>query len=113
MTPKSASQSCRVPRVPPQRIRPPPDTVPGPETVMLWAPCRAIEDVSPRVKSMWSQIGELTSPFGYGNLLSTVTPADVAAVYPPATYDRLAAVKARVDPENVFRGNHNIPPASG
>jgi FAD/FMN-containing dehydrogenase len=61
--------------------------------------------------AMWSQIGALTSPFGYGNLLSTATPADVAAVYPPATYDRLAAVKARVDPENVFRRNHNIPPA--
>jgi FAD/FMN-containing dehydrogenase len=64
-------------------------------------------------EAMWSQIGPLTSPFGYGNFLSTATAADVAAVYPPATYDRLAAVKARVDPENVFRGNHNIPPAPG
>ncbi|MDQ1743604.1 MAG: hypothetical protein QOE23_1943 [Pseudonocardiales bacterium] len=64
-------------------------------------------------EAMWSQIGDLTSPIGYGNLLSTATPADVAAVYPPATYHRLAAVKARLDPENVFRGNHNVAPASG
>lgn len=61
-------------------------------------------------EAMWSQLGALTTPFGYGNFLSTATPADVTAVYPPATYARLAAVKARVDPENVFRGNHNIAP---
>ncbi|HST48813.1 FAD-binding oxidoreductase [Jatrophihabitans sp.] len=61
--------------------------------------------------SMWSQLGALTSPFGYGNFLSSATAADVAAVYPPATYHRLAAVKARLDPDNVFRSNLNVPPA--
>ncbi len=72
-------------------------------------------DPEPRqdFEAMWSEIGDLTSPLGYGNLQSTATPADVAATYPPATYERLAAVKARLDPENVFRGNLNIPPASG
>ena len=30
--------------------------------------------------------------------------------YPGATYERLVQVKRRVDPENVFHGNHNIRP---
>ena len=31
--------------------------------------------------------------------------------YPGQTWNRLAAIKARYDPWNVFRLNHNIPPA--
>jgi FAD/FMN-containing dehydrogenase len=35
----------------------------------------------------------------------------VHAAYPGATWDRLAAVKRRYDPENLFRQNQNVPPA--
>ncbi|MFE9792284.1 BBE domain-containing protein [Streptomyces goshikiensis] len=34
------------------------------------------------------------------------------AVYPGATWDRLARVKATYDPANLFRSNHNVPPAT-
>jgi FAD/FMN-containing dehydrogenase len=35
----------------------------------------------------------------------------VRAAYPGATWDRLAAIKRRYDPTNLFRLNQNIPPA--
>jgi FAD/FMN-containing dehydrogenase len=38
--------------------------------------------------------------------------ARVRAAYPGRTWDRLASVKARYDPTNLFRLNQNVPPAS-
>lgn len=46
----------------------------------------------------------------YANFLTTATDDDVAAVYPAATYERLAAVKRRYDPNNLFAHNHNVRP---
>jgi FAD/FMN-containing dehydrogenase len=46
----------------------------------------------------------------YVNLMGEEGPDGVRAAYPGSTWDRLAAIKARYDPENVFRRNHNIPP---
>jgi FAD binding domain/Berberine and berberine like len=37
----------------------------------------------------------------------------VRAAYPGSTWDRLAAIKARYDPDNVFRMNQNVPPSNG
>ena len=44
------------------------------------------------------------------NFLGDEGEARVRAAYPGATWDRLAAVKARYDPTNLFRLNQNIPP---
>jgi hypothetical protein len=49
---------------------------------------------------------------GYVGFLGDEGEARVRAAYPGATWDRLAAIKARYDPDNVFRVNQNIPPAS-
>ena len=38
--------------------------------------------------------------------------AGVRAAYPAKTYDRLAAIKRRYDPDNLFHLNQNIPPAT-
>jgi berberine-like enzyme len=46
----------------------------------------------------------------YVNFLADEGPERVRAAYPGATWDRLAAVKATYDPENVFRLNQNVPP---
>ncbi|MEH0927080.1 FAD-binding oxidoreductase [Micromonospora sp. CPCC 205558] len=42
--------------------------------------------------------------------VSDATADGVAATYPAETYERLAAVKRRYDPTNIFRVNHNITP---
>jgi UDP-N-acetylenolpyruvoylglucosamine reductase len=40
------------------------------------------------------------------------TAEELRAIYGPARYDRLAAIKTRYDPRNLFRMNHNITPVS-
>lgn len=49
-------------------------------------------------------------PGGYVNFLSE--DAAIQSAYPPATLARLRAVKAKYDPDNLFRLNHNIAPSA-
>ena len=49
-------------------------------------------------------------PGAYAGLLADEGEERVRAAYPGATWERLAAVKATYDPDNVFRLNQNIPP---
>jgi hypothetical protein len=46
----------------------------------------------------------------YSNFVGEEGQARVHDAYPRATYERLVAVKRRVDPANVFNANQNIQP---
>jgi FAD/FMN-containing dehydrogenase len=48
----------------------------------------------------------------YVNFLGDEGAARVREAYPGRTWDRLATVKRRYDPENLFRLNQNVPPAA-
>ncbi len=49
----------------------------------------------------------------YVNFLEEEGEGRVREAYPPATYARLAAIKRRYDPTNLFRFNQNVPPDDG
>jgi FAD/FMN-containing dehydrogenase len=48
----------------------------------------------------------------YVGFLADEGDAWVHQAYPASTWERLAAVKRRYDPANLFRRNHNVPPAN-
>ena len=51
---------------------------------------------------------------GYGNYAQADEPAErIRASFGSERYAKLVEVKRRYDPDNVFRYNHNIPPADG
>lgn len=77
-------------------------TVAGPEQV--------VEAARPGLDAVWARLAPHVDG-AYANFLTSATDEDVHAIYPPATYRRLAAVKRRYDPENLFAGNHNVRPA--
>jgi FAD/FMN-containing dehydrogenase len=52
-----------------------------------------------------------TSTCAYVNFVNDEGPERVHDIYPDETYARLAEIKRRYDPGNVFRLNQNVPPA--
>ena len=48
----------------------------------------------------------------YGNFSVERGEEVIESMYPPATLERLRRVKAELDPDNLFRQNHNITPAA-
>jgi FAD/FMN-containing dehydrogenase len=51
------------------------------------------------------------APGAYVNFLGDEGPERVHEAYPAATWARLAEIKRRYDPDNVFHRNQNVPPA--
>jgi FAD/FMN-containing dehydrogenase len=49
----------------------------------------------------------------YVNFLGDEGEARIRAAYPRTTWERLAEIKGRYDPTNLFRLNQNVPPATG
>jgi FAD/FMN-containing dehydrogenase len=47
----------------------------------------------------------------YVNFVGDEGEARIRAAYPRGTYERLADIKRRYDPDNLFRLNQNVPPA--
>ncbi|MFB6720432.1 FAD-binding oxidoreductase [Kribbella sp. NPDC056345] len=74
-------------------------------------PPPVIEAARPVLDALWDRLAP-HSTGAYANFLTSATDADVAAVYPAQTYQRLAEVKRAYDPGNLFRGNHNVRPVS-
>jgi FAD/FMN-containing dehydrogenase len=61
-------------------------------------------------RSVWQKILPHSTGGAYVNYLSAGE--DVHSAYQDARFQRLAAIKAKYDPANLFRFNQNIPPAS-
>jgi FAD/FMN-containing dehydrogenase len=78
----------------------------------VWLPHQPGEDEIAWAREFYSAI-QPHQVGAYVNFLGDDSEAGLRAAYPGATWERLAAVKARYDPTNLFRRNHNIPPAEG
>jgi FAD/FMN-containing dehydrogenase len=61
------------------------------------------------VESLARDLGP--APGAYVNFLADEGPDRVRAAYPGTTWDRLAEIKRRYDPENLFHHTQNVPPA--
>ena len=74
-------------------------------------PKQGIEAAAPTLDAIWGTLAPHVNG-AYANFLSSATEMDVAATYPAQTLRRLAALKRRYDPGNVFARNHNVRPSS-
>lgn len=63
-------------------------------------------------RTTWSALQPFSAGGGYLNRHQSEEEGEVRRVYGTAKYERLAALKRRYDPENLFRVNHNIVPAA-
>jgi FAD/FMN-containing dehydrogenase len=72
-------------------------------------PVGAPDDQVAAARAEWATIGR-HGIGSYAGFLGSDTDDDIAALWPPATLERLTEVKRAWDPDNVFRRNFNIRP---
>ncbi len=77
---------------------------------LVAGPQPVVDAAGPALRAIWQELAPHVDG-AYPNFLTSATEDEVAAIYPTETYQRLAAVKSRYDPENLFTGNHNVRPA--
>lgn len=70
-------------------------------------PTAVVDSIQPAVEGIWDRLAPHLSG-AYANFLTGATEADVAAIFPAETRRRLAGIKHRYDPDNLFAGNHNV-----
>jgi FAD/FMN-containing dehydrogenase len=86
-------------------------TLPG-ELSLLALGVAVDEDTGARVEASLEAVGDALRPYQVGNYPNFVEqPADASAFFDTDTWVRLREVKALYDPEDLFNGNHHIPPA--
>ncbi|MGW2095854.1 FAD-binding oxidoreductase [Promicromonospora sukumoe] len=78
-------------------------------TTFTGGPAPVIEAHRPALDALWDRLAPHLDG-AYANFLSTADETDVTSVYPEPTYERLATVKRRYDPSNLFARNHNVRP---
>ncbi|MEV0659801.1 FAD-binding oxidoreductase [Actinomadura luteofluorescens] len=78
-------------------------------TTTTAGPKPVIEAARPALDVIWDRLAPHVNGL-YANFLTSATDKDVAAIYPPETYERLAAAKHHYDPTNLFAHNHNVRP---
>ena len=71
---------------------------------------QAVSAVASAAAGLLSAMSPWTARQTYLNLAETRR--DPASFWTPQAYDRLRRVKAAVDPDDIIRANHPIPPAS-
>ena len=78
--------------------------------IASWDPVDDADRHIQRARAFWNAMQAWSADRVYTNILSMDESDRVKEAYGP-NYTRLAQVKATFDPQNVFRTNHNIPPA--
>jgi FAD/FMN-containing dehydrogenase len=81
-------------------------------TLSIWPTKDGIEENTAKMRANWHELSPLTKGFYTNYVDSDVTMAGYRENY-GTNFERLVALKAKYDPNNLFRLNANVPPKLG